>query len=340
MIEAMRFLAVFVLLAAVGIGLFFAGQPVGLFSAENGGGLAAMFSAPYRVFTGQLVTYHQEQAAETETTVLVLGKAGPGWTAGELTDTILIASLNGPEQSADLLSLPRDLMVTTGNYAGKINALWQVGKQEMRGKSTKEQSAYIREVAEEVSGVAIDEVIVVDVSAVEQVVDALDGISVQVQEHIIDRRFPTPGGGIETFEIEPGFHVLNGKTAVQYARTRHTSEGDFGRIRRQHQVIEAIVSKARGLKLLEDFSTIAELLETLGSHVETTLTLDELATLIQLGRSIPFSSVETYALETLQADGSDEKLLTSAGFASGLVPRAGFYDYSEIHEVVAELLVK
>lgn len=331
----MRYVTVIILLAAVGLGIFFAGRPVTLL--EGGDSIAAALSAPYQAFKNTLVAYTGGNASDAEVNVLILGRAGPGWTAGDLTDTILIASISGPEQSADLFSIPRDLLVQSGNYGGKINALWLIGKQEMRGGTVEEQSAAIREAAEEISGIPIDEVIVVDVSATERVVDELGGISINVQEHIIDTKFPTPGGGIERFEIEPGFHVMDGKTAVQYARTRRSREGDFGRIRRQHQVIEAIVSKARGLNLFSDFSTIVGLLEALGEHVQTTLSAEELATMAHLGRSIPFSSVETYALETLMAD-TDEPLLTGAGFASGLVPRAGFYDYSEIHTVVEQLL--
>jgi len=335
--EVMRYVSAFILIVAIGLGMFFATRPIAqTFDGEHS--VSAFLSAPYRALKQQLVSLNQEHASNTETTILLLGKAGPGWTAGELTDTLILASLSGATKSADLLSIPRDLMVRTGSYQGKVNALWQIGKQENRGKGTLEHSAYIRNVVEDITGVTIDEVIVVDVSAVEQIVNTLGGVSINVVETIVDRRYPTPGGGIETFSINPGFQVLDGATAVKYARTRHTKEGDFGRIRRQHQVIESIVSKARGLKLTEDFTTIISLLDALGDHIETTLSLEEIANLISLSSTIPFSNVETFALETLQARGSDDPLLMGAGFASGLIPRAGFYDYSAIHEAVSFLL--
>ena len=47
------------------------------------------------------------------------------------------------------------------------------------------------------------------------------------------------------FEIKKGLQTLDGATALKYARTRHDSNGDFGRARRQQQVILAIKDKVQ-----------------------------------------------------------------------------------------------
>ena len=276
-------------------------------------------------------------------TVLILGKAGQGWTAGELTDTILLAVLNPPtgrqeEGRGTLLSLPRDLLAQLPSGAGvKINSLWLIGKQDARARgdaSVVEQSELIREAVENITGVPVDEVIVVDVAAVERGINLLGGIAVNVQKRIDDPRFPTPGGGVERFIIEPGFQVLDGKTAVQYARTRRTKEGDFGRMRRQQLVLEATIAKARGLQLTEDFGKIVTLFETLRTNVETTLDVRDIRKLAALVRDIPFANLRTFALETL----GPEPLLKSAGVNYAFMPRAGIWDYTEIHAAIAELI--
>ena len=327
-----------IVIIALTIGAAFATRPVEIAGARTAG-IGAVLTAPYRALTGVFSPGNDNE--DGRVTLLILGKAGAGWTAGELTDTIIVASLDGEEQEAALLSLPRDLLVSVDGYRGKINALWQVGKQDAQRRGETDVAAMselVRKGIEGITGVTLDEVVVVDVSAVETIVDRLGGGAVNVGQPITHPRYPTPGGGTERFEIGTGFHVMDGSTAVKYARTRHTPEGDFGRIRRQHQIVEAVVSKAKGLSLLSDLPTITGLFTDIAAHTETTISTGELPALTTLARDIPFSSLETYALETLQARRDTQPLLTSAGFASGLVPRAGFYNYDEVHAVVKELL--
>lgn len=303
---------------------------------RTGAALAEPVDSLRSLFLSDLPQEHQR-------TILILGKAGVGWTAGELTDTLILVHLNPPtgEQThgrATILSLPRDLLVQLPSGAGvKLNSLWLIGKQDAQARNItviEEQSALVRETVEDTTGVTIDEVIVVDVAAVERGIDLLGGIAVNVQERIDDPRFPTPGGGVERFVIEPGFQVLDGKTAVKYARTRHTKEGDFGRIRRQQLVLESAVAKARGLELAEDFGKIVALFETLRTSVETTLDIGDARELATIVRDIPFANLQTFALETL----GPEPLLKSAGINYALIPRAGAWNYSEIQQAVTELI--
>lgn len=268
--------------------------------------------------------------------LLILGRAGNGWAAGDLTDTIILAVIepDGDDATArlSLISIPRDLLVQLpGGGTTKINALWTIGKQ--GDASNDEVGGLIRDAVEEIVGIPIADTLVVDVSAVEQTIDALGGIALNVEERIDDPAFPTPGGGTERFTIEPGFRVLDGATAVRYARTRHTPEGDFGRVRRQHQVLEAILAKSRGLNVASDFPKILEIYRMLTGHVETTLSIEEILRLALSAHNAPLAGIRTFALETI----GREPLLMSAGNAS-LVPRAGMFQYAEIRKVVSELL--
>lgn len=341
----MRWLSATILVGALIMGLVFLFRPLAF---EVGGnaqdGTDGFVKSSLRAFAEKLVGIVEPNVLKETINVLILARAGDGWTAGELTDTILLAVLDGEHERGTLFSIPRDLLVEYRNgWRAKINTLWQNGKIEAEWNGVDdvwEKSALIRTEVEEITGIAVNEVIVVDVAAVETVVDALGGIAIDVQEHLIDTRYPTPGGGIERFEIKPGFQILDGATAVKYARTRRTREGDFGRIRRQHQVIEAIVSKARGLRLAEDFTTIVSVLESLGKHVETTLSLEDIAQLFTLSNVIEFSSVKTYALESFRAKRPQGELpvLVGADRSYALQPRAGFENYEEIHEIVQELL--
>jgi len=340
-----RILLIGIILVAIVVGgIAFIGRSVTV-EAENGDtGITNLITTPYRAFTRGLVAITGGEANENTYALLILGKAGDGWTAGELTDTILLAILDGPRARGTLFSIPRDLYVEYRNgYQSKINTLWQTGKTEARWQdntSVEDMSELIRIEVEDITGIKVDEVLVVDVMAVETVVDELGGIAIDVRERLIDPRYPTPGGGVERLEIQPGFQVLDGQTAVKYARTRRTREGDFGRIRRQQQVIEAIIAKGRGLKITEDFGTILSTLTALGGHVQTTLSLEELAELASLSRTIEFSNVKTYALESFKAKRlkGEPPILVGAGHSYALQPRKGFENYEEIREIVADLL--
>lgn len=271
--------------------------------------------------------------------MLLLGKAGEGWTAGELTDTIILIVLENDRHRAEAISLPRDLLVRTPfGTTMKINALWEIGKRDamMRGKrDIAEAGSLVRQAVETITGVPVDELVVVDVAAASSLIDALGGIAVNVTERIDDPSFPTPGGGIERFTIEPGFHVLDGAAAIKYARTRHTPEGDFGRIRRQQQVIEAVLAKARGLHLADDPSKIEDLFRAFEGRIETTMSPFDLPLLIRTALAIPLTNIRTFTLDTL----GREPLLKSGG-GTTLVPRAGPFEYREIHEAVARVLTE
>jgi len=272
-------------------------------------------------------------APHEDQTILILGKAGAGWTAGDLTDTILLAQLNYDEQRAVLISIPRDLLVALPNgRTSKINALWTIGRKE-GPDDIREQSSLIREAVENVTGIAVDDILVVDVISVAQAIDTLGGIALNVTEHIDDPAFPTPGGGIERFAIEPGFHVLDGQTAVKYARTRHTKEGDFGRVRRQQQVLETLSLKLRNIPLHSDHRELIALGTTLMKGIETTLGPASLPALATFLRNLPSAHLVTVSLEHID----NERLLVSNG-SSALVPRAGVFEYTEIHETIDRLL--
>lgn len=274
---------------------------------------------------------------EEPMTLLLLGKAGVGWTAGELTDTILVAELNGKNHSATVVSIPRDLLIRLPSGAtAKINALWLIGKQDVSAKKNRdirEASELIRGAAEDVTGIRIDHVFVMDVAGAAKAIDVLGGIAVNVTERIDDPAFPTAGGGIERFSLDPGFHVLDGTTAVKYARTRHTKDGDFGRVRRQQQVLEALVAKMRGTKFSENPGRIANLAAGLSQNIETSLGITDMIKLAAFLNAIPIANVQTFSLERV---GNESLLVGTAGTA--LVPRKGAFDYSEIRAAIAENL--
>lgn len=270
----------------------------------------------------------------SEMNVLVLGRTGPGHIAPNLTDTILVVSYNKSSRKTLILSIPRDLLVKIpdGSSYTKINALYAMGEQE----SSDAGAELITSKLSQITGLAFNYYVLIDVAALEQIIDSLDGVNVYVLEDIEDMRFPTPEGGYEIFSLEEGWRYLDGKTTTKYVRTRHTPRGDFDRVKRQQQVIEAVRKKVRGLNPLIDFPKYIAIYETLQEHLVTNISIPEAKALWYLAEKLP---EETLVFRSLEGGGSENLLISKQSVLGGevayvLTPRKGLEDYSEIQQAI------
>jgi LCP family protein required for cell wall assembly len=266
--------------------------------------------------------------------ILMLGIAGENKPGKNLTDTIIIMSINTTTKKIGLLSLPRDLYTNipkTTKYT-KINSVYQYGLDNDQGITP------IKETVENITGLNIPYFLVVDFEGFEKIIDNLGGINVNVERDIYDARYPGPNYSYETFEIKKGLQKIDGATALKYARERHNDpEGDFGRAKRQQQVIQAVKNKAFSLKTFFNFITINNLLDTLGNHVKTNIQLDEIKSFIELSRQVDTQNISTTVVDAWK---KDSLLKVSHVFygdtrAFILVPRAG--NYSEIQELSSNI---
>jgi anionic cell wall polymer biosynthesis LytR-Cps2A-Psr (LCP) family protein len=106
-----------------------------------------------------------------------------------------------------------------------------------------------------------------------QLVDAVGGITIDVEHTLIDDQYPTENGGVEYVKFDIGVQQMDGKRALIYARTRHADD-DYQRAARQQQVISALFAK-----LVNPLRWPAAL-AALNSSVDTNLTLLDMYTLI------------------------------------------------------------
>lgn len=174
----------------------------------------------------------------TTTTVLVLGLDRRGSEIPR-TDTILLARLGPPGQSPMVLSIPRDLWVQIpGRGEDRINTAYVWGELASGGGG----AMLARKTVEQNFGVRIDRVAVIDFSCFEAVVDAAGGVSVDAPRQLVDEAYPARDGSTMQVVFEKGRQTMTGERALQYARTR-APDSDFGRIRRQQQVLAAIADR-------------------------------------------------------------------------------------------------
>ncbi|MDD5751656.1 MAG: LCP family protein [Candidatus Peribacteraceae bacterium] len=243
------------------------------------------------------------------TNILLLGQGDANHDGKDLTDTVIVASIDPSKtKSVVLLSLPRDLyfLKTENMGKGRLNSLYRDYKIDLKRKGTEEKEASLeamRELGKEI-GSAIDlpihHVIKVDFTGFVKAVDAVGGVDVTVPEDIVDTEYPDENWGIQTFEIAAGPAHLDGETALKYVRSRH-STSDFSRSARQQQFIVALGEKVKKDKLYRKTGTIAEMLRIFEDHVQMTMTLRELIGLADLAESISPSNVISIQLNDRNA---------------------------------------
>ncbi len=211
------------------------------------------------------------------------------------TDTMILATFDPVTMKAGVLSIPRDLWVHIPGYTeGRINTAHFLGDAyDHPGGGP----ALAVETVEYNLGVTVDYYVRFNFQAFVELVDRIGGIDIDVPETIHDTEYPTPDYGVELFHVEAGPHHFYGEEALKYARTRHSSGGDFDRARRQQQVIKAIFKRITEANMLPQLATQApEILQILEKSVkiDPKLQLDEIIALANLGRRVNMEKDVTF----------------------------------------------
>ena len=276
------------------------------------------------------------QEGDSRINILLLGIGGPGHDGPNLTDTIMLASIDPITDKAELLSIPRDLWVRIPNAGySKINAAYQDGIDRSGSKTDSGQRAdglalLDKTLAPVLDGVKIQYHVLFDFSAFKQMVDALGGVTVNVPETLYD---PTIAWENHHNPIiaRKGVQTFNGQTALLYARSRETSS-DFARGQRQRLLIAAIKEKAFSAGTFANPIKISSLLDSLGNNVYTDFDSTNIKCLYKQLQTIPSTSIKSIDFVT-----PPNQLVTTGAqrfggsIASVVEPLAGVGDYNDIH---------
>ncbi|WP_152360963.1 LCP family protein [Microlunatus speluncae] len=252
--------------------------------------------------------------------VLLLGGDGNSKRPGIRTDTVIVASIDTKTGNTTLISLPRCTArmpfpedsplhqyypdgFTNGNgddlefclTAMYENVPANVPK-DVLGETDNLNADVVKISAGEALGLKIDYYVLVNLKGFEQLIDALGGLTLNVNFYI-------PKGGDSDAHIPPSEFLtpgpsqhLNGKDSLWYARGRY-GYSDFSRMDRQRCVIDAIIKQANPANLLARYEAIAkagkEIVQT-DIPQEMLPAMVELATRVQGGniRSVVFTHGE------------------------------------------------
>jgi len=215
----------------------------------------------------------------------------PGFKELNLDRTIyfLLTGLDKREWEGDT-GIPRDTWVDLPQYGPyKINQAFSLG--EAYGYPGG-GPALLMESAGNLLGITIDYYIQVDFDAFIVLVDSVNGVPIDVQKKILVDPDPSVTGDMK--KLLPGKQVLPGDLALGYVRTRGTSEGDFGRTKRQQQILIGLQEKIFSYEILPELiPKLPTLYRELFSHVETNLNLSQVVALAWAVRDINPRNLQT-----------------------------------------------
>jgi LCP family protein required for cell wall assembly len=242
-------------------------------------------------------------ATDGRLNVLLIGSdAGPGrWSLR--TDTMIVLSVEVATGRAALFGIPRNVTGVpladeskgafwNGRYPELLNSLYVYAmghESEFPGGDARGFRA-VTGAIQELVGVKLDGAVVVDLQGFVRLVDAIDGLWVDIPETVVDDAYPVPGGGRKIrIVIRAGCRQLDGADALAYARSRH-QDSDYGRMARQQRVLLAMADQVDPFALLPK---VPELLEIAGDSLWTTIDPDHIAGLAALASRVDPGSTDT-----------------------------------------------
>jgi LCP family protein required for cell wall assembly len=296
--------------------------------------------------------------------IALLGRGGGAHEGPDLTDTIMIVSLNTKTNQVSLFSFPRDFWYQEKQE--KINTVYSHARIENEKTSLQQ----ITKVLSSITGHEIQYTFLIEFEGFVQAIDALGGITVNVENSFTDPEYPVEGkeqdtcgksedelqalstasSQLEAFpcryksiSFQKGEVKMSGNTALEFVRSRHAlgKEGtDFARSKRQQQVLSAMKEKVLTLGVLANPPKLFNIYDIIASHIKTNITEGEFDDFIKLAQKMKDSGINTYVLDYGDEVKGQYGLLENPPISDEynyqwvLVPRKGNGDYTEIKSYI------
>jgi len=274
--------------------------------------------------------------------ILLLGIGGVGHDGGDLTDTMILASIDPVNHQVALLSIPRDLWVKMSvNYYGssqKINAAYSAGKYQYLGKVDQRSTdplaiqagmASVDATVGQVLGIDIDYHVLLNFAAFAQAIDTVNGVKVDVKKPLVDASMAWENNNNATL-VPAGQQQMNGKEALLYARSRHSSS-DFDRSERQRELLVALKQKVLTLGTFSNPVKLDGLVSAFGKNVYSDLSTKAALRLYDIMKDVDDNKVQSLDLVTAP---HSFVMTDTVGNISVVRPKLGFDTYSDIQAFV------
>lgn len=258
------------------------------------------------------------------------------------TDTMIFLSYNHTTHNIVMISVPRDFLVETDkttHWYNKINGVYSYNESLKQGSGLEALKTTI----EEVVGQQIQYYAMVDFKAFTQIIDAVGGIDVNVENSFTDYYYLDS----TTVSFTAGPQTMDGETALKYARSRKSldnGEGtDYARARRQQKVISALQEKIISTDTLANPKTLIQILSSLSDSIKVSeFTQDDIIAALTIGKDMLQNGNKHYSF-VLDPVSGNSQLIEVKGDPNveyTIGPKLGLGKYDDIHEYVNLVLTK
>jgi LCP family protein required for cell wall assembly len=276
------------------------------------------------------------------TNILVAGFSAddPGHGGAQLTDSIMILSIDPAKHDAAIISVPRDLYVNVPDLGySKINAAYQSGEDFNQDGYAPGGMGLLAKTLKQTLGVDIHYYGLVNYQALKSAVDTVGGVQINVQSDD-PRGIYDPATKVK---LPNGVSTIDGTTALNISRSRGAfggygfAQSDFDRTKLQQAIALGLKDKAEPTSLLTNPFKVSRLVSALGDNAKTNMNLREIQTLYRKTKAIDNSSIKTYNLNDIDDVNYLMSYRTKDG-QSALIPAEGLNNYTAIRTKLNELL--
>lgn len=335
-----RFFSILVLaiLVIFGILLYPTFKTIG--KITNGNIIGAVFSEKKKL----------KADANGRTNILIFGTSPKGWEGENLTDSVMVASINQESKKIYTISLPRDLWVKhtcrtwLGTTAGKLNETYGCGYYDAKNSGSSEEDSEkagqkaLAEKAKEILGLDIQYVIHGNWKVLIDSINAVGGIDVKVEAYDGASRVYDVATKIN-YKSGEVYH-MDGEAALAFSRARGSEGGiglsgsNFDRERNQQKILKAALSKINEQKT--NPITLLSIASSLGENINHSFNGDELKTAAEIAQD--FNGGEVVSLPLISETDRSANYFTTGMISSvsAVIPTAGTYDYSQIQAYISK----
>lgn len=315
-------------------------------------------AAGNNIFTGSVLDIFQNQPLRQDengrSNFLILGTTqdDPNHPGSNLTDSMMVVSIDQKNKNMYMFSIPRDLYVSYGmacasGYYGKINVYFSCSDEGTTKEAEQNRLTKTQKLVGNIFGLDIQYGIHMELGVVKEAVDAVGGIDVDIQGSngapgILDRNFDWRCNyRCYYVKYTNGVHHLDGTHAAFLAMARGDiaptyglSNSNFDREKNQQKILTALKEKAMTTGTLTNIDAVTKLLDSFGNNMRTNIKTSEIRTLMQVANDIKPADVHSLSLF------GENGVFTTGGYngQSVVMPSAGIYNYREIRAYIKKNL--
>lgn len=242
------------------------------------------------------------------TNTLLLGIGDPAHDGPNLSDTMIVVSIDLKSKDTVLISIPRDVWVPS--LKEKINTAYAIGEAKQKGGGF----ILAKASTSEILNLPIHYAARVNFSGFKKAIDLVDSIDINVDDTFDDYKYPIEGkendqcdGDLEYkcryehIHFDKGLQRMDGQTSLKYVRSRYAEglEGtDFARSRRQQKILLALKNKILSLETFLTPGKISKLMEIFGDNIDTDIDLVDASKFAKLLTKVDMEKTRSFILDT------------------------------------------